>query len=66
MADPSAGQRPDGEPRLDLHNTNVEQRAADADQCAMIDLRTGRVCRLPAQHPDGCDFQPPEAPTQHH
>ena len=63
MPDPTVGHQPEDQPRLDLHNTNVEHIAAEVGQCATIDLRSGRVCQLPSQHPDGCDFQPPDAPS---
>ena len=62
MPDRSPSSRPEGEPRLDLHNSNIEQVAAEVGQCGTIDLRSGRVCRLPALHPDGCDLQPTDAP----
>ena len=63
MSDHTVGHQPEDQPRLDLHNTNVEHTAAEVGQCATIDLRSGRVCQLPSQHPDGCDFQPPDAPS---
>jgi hypothetical protein len=50
-----------GQPRLDLHNSNVEQAAAEVGQCGTIDLTSGRICRLPALHRDGCDFEPADA-----
>jgi hypothetical protein len=54
--------RPVGEPRLDVHNSNVEEMAAEIGQCGTIDLRSGRICRLPALHAGGCDFQQADAP----
>ena len=60
----STGDRDDDEPRLDVHNANIDQRAADADLCGVTDLRNGRVCAKPALHRGGCDFVvAPEAPT---
>lgn len=58
MPDRSRWGRPVSEPRLDLHNSNVEQVAAETGQCATIDLRNGRICRLPAMHAGGCTFEP--------
>jgi hypothetical protein len=55
--------RPEGQPRLDVHNSNVDENRADTGQCGTLDLRTGRVCRLPALHSDGCDFGAPRDPT---
>lgn len=62
MPDDSRSHRPEGEPRLDLHNSNVEQVAAEIGQCGTIDLRSGFVCRLPALHGDGCAFRPADTP----
>jgi hypothetical protein len=61
MPDQPLSGRPKGQPRLDLHNSNVEQVAAEHDQCGTIDLRTGRVCRRAALHSAGCDFAPADA-----
>ena len=49
---------PDAEPeRLDVHNASIDQPASSAGFCATTDLQTGRICRSPAGHPDGCDFR---------
>jgi hypothetical protein len=58
-SEPTLAGRPEGEPRLDVHNRNVDEDMADAGQCGTLDLTSGRVCRLPALHPGGCDFQAP-------
>lgn len=50
-----AAKRPVRE-RRDLHNTSVEQSAAAACLCGMLDLRTGRVCVLPVHHRGSCQF----------
>jgi hypothetical protein len=57
MDEPELSGRPKGEPRLDVHNANVDENRAETGECGTLDLRTGRVCRLPALHADGCDFQ---------
>jgi hypothetical protein len=54
--------RAEGQPRLDIHNPNVDQDLAELGRCGTVSLSSGEVCRLPALHRDGCDFQPPEAP----
>ena len=51
--------RPQGEPRLDVHNSNIDLDTADTGLCGTVDLRSGRVCRLPALHANGCDFRTP-------
>jgi hypothetical protein len=62
MSDPPVSRRLEGEPRLDVHNSNVDEDSAETGRCGTLDLRSGRVCRLPALHPDACDFQaPPDA-----
>lgn len=61
MPDQPVAGRPEGEPRLDVHNSNVDQDSAESGRCGTLDLRSGRVCRLPALHPDGCDFESPDA-----
>jgi len=61
--DPRPADRPEGEPRLDVHNANVDEDTAKTGRCGTVDLRTGRVCRLPALHPGGCDFEPPHDPV---
>jgi hypothetical protein len=47
-----------GTERLDLHNIAIDEPAAMAGRCGTIHLPTGRVCRAPARHADGCDFGP--------
>jgi hypothetical protein len=50
---------PDTDPeRLDLHNPSIDQPSAAAGHCGTTDLATGRICRSPAGHADGCDFRP--------
>jgi hypothetical protein len=53
--------RPEGQPRLDVHNSSVDEETAEAGRCGAHDLASGRICRLPALHPGGCDFQAPQA-----
>jgi hypothetical protein len=55
--DSEVGGRPEGEPRLDVHNSNVDEETAETGLCGTLDLRGGRVCRLPALHASGCDFR---------
>ncbi len=45
-----------GEPRRDVHNSNVDEAAAKSGRCGTTNLATGRVCRLPALHSGGCDL----------
>jgi len=49
---------------LDIHNTAVDERLADHGYCGVIHLATGRVCKLAARHPGGCEFNSrvPSAP----
>jgi hypothetical protein len=61
VSDPPVTDRPEGEPRLDVHNSNVDEETAESGLCGTVDLSTGRVCRLAALHPGGCDFQAPQA-----
>ena len=56
MSEPTAIERPDSEPRLDVHNSNIDEEIAERGLCGTRDLTTGRTCRLTALHPDGCDF----------
>lgn len=63
MVDHARSTRSEGEPRLDLHNANVNEDLAEAGLCGTIDLVTGAVCRLPALHEGGCDFV--GSPRQH-
>ena len=48
--------RSKGEPRLDIHNANVNGDLAGAGLCGTTNLVTGGVCHLPALHEGGCDF----------
>ena len=64
MLDESVSSRPEGEPRLDVHNSNVDQDTAETGRCGIVDLHSGRVCLLPALHPNGCHFQAPQDPVE--
>ena len=55
--DPSGAGRLGGD-RLDLHNSNVDQLAAGAGYCGMIDLTTGRICILSFRHAGPCQLVP--------
>jgi hypothetical protein len=59
MSEPLA-MRSANEERRDIHNVSVDEQTADADLCGRVDLRTGRICRLPALHQGGCDFTAPK------
>jgi hypothetical protein len=59
MSDPGASRRLEGEPRLDVHNSSVDEDTAEIGRCGTLDLRSGRVCRLPALHSGACNFQAP-------
>jgi hypothetical protein len=49
-------------PRIDLHNPEIDDDAADAGLCGMTHLPTGRCCRLPVHHAGSCRFvSPPSA-----
>lgn len=48
--------RSERDQRLDVHNSNVDQAAAEEGRCGATDLNTGRTCRQPALHRDGCIF----------
>jgi hypothetical protein len=37
-------------------NPSIDDDAADAHQCGMTHLATGRVCHLPARHRQSCEF----------
>ncbi len=56
--------RPEGEARRDVHNSNVDQDAAEAGRCGTLNLHTGRVCQRPALHPGSCAFGPPHNPDR--
>jgi hypothetical protein len=55
--------RSESEPRLDVHNANVNQDLAEAGLCGTLNLVTGGTCRLPALHEGGCDFHRITMPT---
>jgi hypothetical protein len=48
--------RSKSEPRLDIHNTNVNGNLAGAGLCGTTNLITGGVCHLSALHQGSCDF----------
>lgn len=50
--------------RLDLHNSGVDELSALNNLCGYQDLRTGRVCRLPARHAGSCRFVPKPLPGE--
>lgn len=50
--------------RGDLHNCNVDEVAARNEMCGFADLRTGRICPLPARHRGPCGFAPRAETTQ--
>jgi len=56
MVDRPLSTRPVTEPRLDLHNANVDEDLAEAGLCGTVNLVTGGTCDLPALHQGGCDF----------
>jgi hypothetical protein len=60
MSLPAAPSRSAGEPRLDVHNANVDEASAAADECGTLNLANGWICRRAALHHGGCAF---EAPT---
>lgn len=56
MVDRPLATRSLSEPRLDIHNANIDENLAEAGLCGTINLVTGGVCHLPALHEGGCDF----------
>lgn len=48
--------------RLDLHNSEVNDLAAELHRCGMTHLASGQVCTLPERHSGGCDFGQPPRP----
>ena len=46
--------------RLEIHNSCVDERLADAHLCALVHLPTGRTCILPIAHPGSCQFASPD------
>ena len=62
MADQIGTTRSKDEPRLDVHNANVNEDLAEAGLCGTLNLVTGAVCQLPALHHGGCDFHLLETP----
>ncbi len=59
MSFPRGETRPVGEPRLDVHNANVDEASAADDKCGTINLDNGWICRQAALHHGGCTFQAP-------
>lgn len=59
MSEQPLSGRAEGESRLDIHNTNVDQDRAEAGLCGTVDLRSGSVCLRQSLHPDGCEFESP-------
>lgn len=57
MSVPRAPGRRAGEPRLDVHNANIDEESAAADECGTINLANGWICRRPALHNGGCAFE---------
>jgi hypothetical protein len=43
--------------RLDRHNPEIDDDAAEAGLCGMTHLPTGRRCLLPLHHVGSCVFQ---------
>ena len=64
MIDPMRATRPTDEPRLDVHNANVNEDLAEAGLCGTLNLITGGACQLPALHEGGCDFHRIVTPTR--
>jgi hypothetical protein len=62
MSLPMPPERAVGEPRLDIHNTNIDEVSAAAGECGTLALANGWMCRQPAQHPEGCTFEAPTGP----
>jgi hypothetical protein len=60
MSQPIPPTRAAGEPRQDVHNTNIDEDSAAAGECGTLDLANGWICRQPGLHSGGCTF---EAPT---
>lgn len=56
MVNRALATRPKNEPRLDVHNANVDEDLAGAGLCGTLNLITGGACQLPALHQGGCDF----------
>ena len=48
--------------RNDLDNTNIDEAAANDDQCGATRLQDGRICLLPALHSGPCGFEPKDRP----
>jgi hypothetical protein len=59
MSMPDTSPRPVGEPRLDVHNANVDEDSAAADECGTTNLANGSICRQAALHHGGCTFEAP-------
>lgn len=63
MVDRTISTRSTGEPRLDIHNANVNEELAEEGLCGTVNLVTGGVCHLPALHEGGCDFHRTASPA---
>ena len=61
---PAAALSEDPDDRLDLHNSSVDARLANAHLCGTFDLRTGRTCIRPVRHHDSCEFVPADSALQ--
>ena len=48
--------RPDD--RQELHNTSIDEEAAEIGACAQVHLPTGRTCTLEHHHEGSCSFVP--------
>lgn len=44
--------------RLELHNTSIDEEAAEVGACAQVHLPTGRTCILEHHHEGSCNFVP--------
>jgi hypothetical protein len=42
--------------RLELHNTSINEKVAEAGACAQVHLPTGRTCTLAHGHRGSCGF----------
>lgn len=55
--------------RQELHNTSIDEEAAEVGACAQVHLPTGRTCILEHHHEGSCNFVPrdelEESLTQH-
>jgi hypothetical protein len=63
MSFPPAPSRSAREPRLDVHNANVNEDSAAANECGTVNLANGWICRRAALHHGGCTFEAPSHST---